>query len=239
MEITEEQMDWIAQTYVDGHNGGKSVLVPCTEFMYRQITVERPLRLVLTFDMKHFDNLFDVKSMQKISEENKDKLKAKIESMKGQTVKYQWFEEHEKEFRACMDKPGVSQKILSERIIKAFGIKTEADEDIVYDEDGNIVADPDLRDTENVPWGMSIDDYMAKEVLPYLPDTWVNEDVRDNWTIGDGTVMGDGEVGIVGTQISFDKYFYRYEPPRAPEDIMTEIEALEAEIEQSLKEVHR
>lgn len=120
----------------------------------------------------------------------------------------------------------------------AFGVKTEDDEDIVYDEEGNIVSDPDLRDTENIPWGTDIDDYMAKEVLPYLPDTWVNETVRDNWALDDGTPMGDNEIGIVGTQISFDKYFYHYEAPRKLSTIMAEIEALEAEIEESLKEVH-
>ena len=238
VEIVEEQMDWITRTYADGYNGGKSVLVPCTDFMYRQITVERPLRLVLTFDMAHYDELYGVKAMQKISAENKAKLKAKLESMAGQTVKYKWFTEHQKEFRDCMVKPGVPQKTLSERIIKAFGVKTEDDEDIVYDEEGNIVSDPDLRDTENIPWGTDIDDYMAKEVLPYLPDTWVNETVRDNWALDDGTPMGDNEIGIVGTQISFDKYFYHYEAPRKLSTIMAEIEALEAEIEESLKEVH-
>ena len=101
-----------------------------------------------------------------------------------------------------MDRPGVTQKVLSERIVKAFGVRTDSDEDIVYDAEGNIVPDPKLEDTENVPWGMDIENYMAKEVLPYLPDTWVNENVRDSGP------LADGEIGVVGTQISFDKYFY-------------------------------
>ena len=233
MEITEEQMDWVARTYVDGHNGGKSILVPCEDFLYRKVTVERPLRLVITFDMEHYDEMYEVKSMQQISPENKAKLKAKLEIMNGQTVKYKWFEEHQKEFRAVMDKPGVTQKVLSERIVKAFGVRTESDEDIVYDAEGNIVPDPKLEDTENVPWGMAIEDYMVKEVLPYLPDTWVNEDIRDSGP------LSDGEIGVVGTQISFDKYFYHYEAPREPSTIMSEIEDLEKEIEQALAEVHR
>ena len=153
--------------------------------------------------------------------------------MNGQTVKYKWFEEHQKEFRDVMDKPGVTQKVLFERMVKAFGVRTEADEDIVYDKDGNIVPDPKLEDTENVPWDMTIDDYMAKEVLPYLPDTWVNEDVRDSGP------LADGEIGVVGAQISFDKYFYHYEIPREPKIIMNEITALEGRIEKALMEVHR
>ena len=44
---------------------------------------------------------------------------------------------------------------------------------------------------------------------------------------------------IVGTQISFDKYFYHYEAPRKPEDIMTEIKVLESEIEDTLKGVFK
>lgn len=42
MEISESDMDWIARVYIDGHNGGKSILVPCEDFMYRKVTVERP-----------------------------------------------------------------------------------------------------------------------------------------------------------------------------------------------------
>ena len=188
---------------------------------------------MIIFDMEHYDELYAVKSMAKLSEKNKQRLKAKIESMSGQTVKYKWFEEHQREFRAVMEKSGVTQKLLFERMVKVFGVRTELDEDIVYDEEGNQVPDHQLEDTENVPYTMAIEDYMAKEVLPYLPDTWVNKEVRDSGP------LADGKVGVVGTQISFDKYFYHYEAPREPETIMSEIEDLEKEIELALQEVHR
>ena len=112
-----------------------------------------------------------------------------------------------------------------------FGVKTESDEDIVYDKNGKPVADADLKDTEKVPYTQNINEYMEKEVYPYVPDAWVDESVVDTG------IMGDQQVGIVGTQISFDKYFYHYEAPRKPEDIMAEIKALEPEIEAALKGV--
>lgn len=112
-----------------------------------------------------------------------------------------------------------------------FGVKTESDEDIVYDKNGKPVADTDLKDTEKVPYTQNINEYMEKEVYPYVPDAWVDESVVDTG------IMGDQQVGIVGTQISFDKYFYHYEAPRKPEDIMAEIQALEPEIEEALKGV--
>jgi type I restriction enzyme M protein len=110
-----------------------------------------------------------------------------------------------------------------------FGVKTELDEDIVYDKNGKPVADANLKDTEKVPYTQDINEYMEKEVYPYVPDAWVDESVVDTG------IMGDQQVGIVGTQISFDKYFY--EAPRKPEDIMEEIKALEPEIEEALKGV--
>lgn len=72
---------------------------------------------------------------------------------------------------------------------------------------------------------------MEKEVYPYVPDAWVDE------TVTDEGVMGDHKVGVVGTQISFDKYFYHYEAPRDPAEIMGEIKTLEPEIEDALKGV--
>jgi type I restriction enzyme M protein len=82
-------------------------------------------------------------------------------------------------------------------------------------------ADPDLRDTENVPLKESISGYFEREVLPHVPDAWINESVTD---------QKDGLVGKVGYEINFNRYFYTYTPPRPLEEIEAEIKGLEAEI---------
>jgi len=229
--LTEDDMNWIIKTYIDGHDGGKSELLPVTDFMFRAVTVQRPLKMVVTFDLSKWDSLFENKSMQKLSGDNQYRLKQAVAAHEGETVSYDWWVSHADDFRHKMDNPEVAKKAFTDAFIKAFGVKTENDEDIVRDKNGNPVPDPDLKDTEKVPYLEDIDDYMEREVLPYVPDAWVDETVVDNGP------LADGKVGVVGTQISFDKYFYHYEAPRDPEDIMSEIKALEPEIEEALKGV--
>lgn len=229
--LTEDDMNWIIKTYIDGHDGGKSELLPVTDFMFRAVTVQRPLKMVITFDLSKWDSLFENKSMQKLSGDNQYRLKQAVAAHEGETVSYDWWVSHADDFRHKMDNPEVAKKAFTDAFLKAFGVKTENDEDIVRDKNGNPVSDSDLKDTEKVPYLEDIGRYMEREVLPYVPDAWVDETVVDNGP------LADGKVGVVGTQISFDKYFYHYEAPRDPEDIMSEIKALEPEIEEALKGV--
>ena len=53
-------------------------------------------------------------------------------------------------------------------------------------------------------------EYVEREVKPFVPDAWVDENHRD---------ARDGEVGRVGYEINFNRYFYRYVPPRPLEEI--------------------
>ena len=85
---------------------------------------------------------------------------------------------------------------------------------------GNPEADAELRDTENVPLKESIEDYFQREVLPHVPDAWI-----------------DHSKTKVGYEIPFNRHFYRYEPPRELEAIEAEIKGLEEDILRLLKEV--
>lgn len=88
--------------------------------------------------------------------------------------------------------------------------------------------DPDLRDTENVPLTEAIPAYMKREVLPHVPDAWVNETIRDE---------KDGQVGKVGYEINFNRYFYVYKPPRPPHIIAEEIREMEKRFLELMKGV--
>ena len=88
--------------------------------------------------------------------------------------------------------------------------------------------DKDLRDTETIPLTESIDDYMQREVLPHVPDAWVNTTIRDE---------KDGEVGKVGYEINFNRYFYVYKPPRPPHVIAEEIREMEKRFLELMKGV--
>ena len=80
--------------------------------------------------------------------------------------------------------------------------------------------DPDLRDFENVPLLEDVDAYFEREVKPHVPDAWMDR--------------GKDKVGY---EIGFNRYFYRYTPPRALEAIDAELKAAEAEILKLLAEV--
>ena len=95
------------------------------------------------------------------------------------------------------------------------------------DEAGNIVkkkgkpvADANLRDTENVPLTEDIDEYFKREVLPYIPDAWIDKTKTK-----------------IGYEIPMTRYFYEYQAPEPVEDIVNRIYNLEADINKSLEAI--
>lgn len=88
--------------------------------------------------------------------------------------------------------------------------------------------DKDLRDSENVPLTESIDTYFKREVLPHVPDAWVNVDIKDE---------KDGQPGKVGYELNFNRYFYVYKPPRKPQVIAAEILEMEKRFVELMKGV--
>ncbi|WP_267896654.1 HsdM family class I SAM-dependent methyltransferase [Salinibius halmophilus] len=100
---------------------------------------------------------------------------------------------------------------------------------VEYEQDG------DLRDNENVQLDPSvtnaelIETYFKREVQPHVPDAWINDSKRDD---------KDGEIGIVGYEIPFNRHFYQYQPPRPLEEIDADLDSVSGEIMQLLQEVH-
>jgi type I restriction enzyme M protein len=117
---------------------------------------------------------------------------------------------------------------------KFFGYrKVTVDRPLAKGKDGKFKKgekpyDKDLRDTENIPLTESIDTYFKREVLPHVPDAWVNRDIKDE---------ADGQVGKVGYEINFNRYFYVYKPPRKPEVIAKEIRQMEKNFLELMKGV--
>jgi type I restriction enzyme M protein len=104
-------------------------------------------------------------------------------------------------------------------ILNALG-ERDAEAEICRDKDGKPEPDSELRDAESVPLKESIDAYFKREVLPHVPDAWIDEAKTK-----------------VGYEIPLNRHFYRYEPPRPLEEIEEDIRGLELEIVRSLAEV--
>ena len=116
---------------------------------------------------------------------------------------------------------------VKKAILSALSERDE-DADICTDKDGKPESDTDLRDHELVPLAEDWREYVEREVEPFVPDAWVDESYTD---------ARDKQVGRVGYEINFNRYFYQYVAPRPLEEIDAELKALEAEIAGLLKEV--
>ena len=127
---------------------------------------------------------------------------------------------------------------LAEKVIKKIH-KTPAKPLYgLFEVDGAVIeyqADSELRDNENVALDptQTVNDineaYFIKEVLPHVGDAWIDESKRDD---------KDGEIGIVGYEIPFNRHFYQYQPPRDLAQIDADLDAVSAEIMALLQEVH-
>lgn len=95
---------------------------------------------------------------------------------------------------------------------------------------GKLVADKNKNDTENIPLTEDVDEYMAREVLPYAPDAWIEPRRQKK---GQLLELRDG--GVVGYEIPFTRYFYEYTPLRPSAEVLGEIRELEAKIADDLK----
>ena len=208
--LSDEQIEEIARIQSAMTDNGVSKLFKTTDFGYRRITVERPLSMRFEATDARIANFNAV-----TNQAHADKLA----HVRGT------FDSLEVLLKAA----GIKKltKAHLKELMASVGIK-DADAQPMKDEKGNVMADPDLRENENVPLGQDIHEYFAKEVLPHVPDAWIDESKKDD---------KDGQVGIVGYEINFNRYFYQYQPPRALSAIDADLKAIEAEIAGLLGEV--
>ncbi|MDK9417500.1 class I SAM-dependent DNA methyltransferase [Vibrio parahaemolyticus] len=224
-ELTPDAIDKIVQTYGQFAENDFSKIFDYKEFGYRRITVERPLQLAIyPKDELRLEALQADNAWAKMDETTQQAILDAIASFEQE--KYLSRDKFLKQLKARLAAVKLSAVQLK-LIVKHLG--EHDDEAEVCKTKGQIEANPDLRDNENVPLTETVADYFAREVLPHVPDAWIDESKTD---------PKDGEVGIVGYEIPFNRHFYVYEPPRALEEIDADLDAVSAEIMQLLQEVH-
>lgn len=229
------------QIEVDGVK--KSVIVSKIfdnkDFGFNKITVERPLRLNFQANKERIARLDDIKAFQKIASSDKKNEKIRQQEIEAGLKRQQAIKdlmkdlekktgeklfkdrtEFLKELKEADHRKSVRLSATETKaILEALSEKDETAE-ICRDIKGNPEPDADLRDTENVPLKENIDEYFRREVLPHVPDAWV-----------------DHSKTKVGYEIPLNRHFYRYEPPRPLEKIEADIKGLETEIVTLLAEV--
>ena len=219
-----------------------SRVYPATHFGFRKITVERPLRLDFQASPERIARLDDMRAFANLAVSRKrGEAKARDEEAgrKQQAAIRALLESlPDKLFldRAAFEAE-LSQAV-SEAELKLAGPMRKAilsamserntEAEICRDQDGRPEPDPELRDTENVPLSETVEAFFEREVKPHVPDAWIDKERRD---------PQDGEVGLVGYEINFNRYFYEYRPPRPLEEIEADIQQVEKEIVAMLQEM--
>ncbi len=240
--ISDADRAKILELYLQFKEGEFCKIFKTTDFSFRQIIVERPLRL--NFQVSE-QRLARLKENDKIKNDTPSKKKGAAgekENQEWQKLRSEIIDVlqsmDDKLYKNC----GEFIKLIEGKL-KTNNIKvpapimkvildelSERDEtaDICLNKNGQPESDSDLRDSENIPWGQDINQYFDKEVKPYAPDAWINEDVRDH---------KDNQIGKVGYEIPFTRYFYKYQAPRELVEIEGDIERVENELLELLKKL--
>ena len=231
-----------------------SRIFPTTHFGFRRITVERPLKLNFQATPERIARLEDEKAFRNLAESRKKGAAGEKERAEGRKLQdairallgglpdtlYKDREEFTRVLREAARKAGLKLQAPVEKAILSALSERDETAAICRDRDGNPEPDPELRDTESVPLPegddpadtdgvpASVRAFFEREVLPHVPDAWIDTNRRDG---------KDGHVGIIGYEINFNRYFYRYRPPRPLEEIEADIRAIEADIVRMLAEV--
>lgn len=232
-EIPETACDEIARIYADmlngdGDWGDVSKIFATTDFGYREIRVERPLKLSFAVTPEALDALREAKPFLKLSESDQTGLLEALQEHLPAEDRWTDRAEFEKALSVSLQDTGIKISApVKKAILNALSERDE-DAEVCTDKHGKPEPDTDLRDHELVPLNEDWQDYVQREVLPFVPNAWVDASYTD---------AQDGEVGRVGYEINFNRYFYKYVPPRPLEEIDAELKALEAEIAGLLREV--
>lgn len=236
-DITDFCRDLIVTAYGEFENkiyGDKdgiyceSKIFDAVEFGYNKIVVERPIRYAFEFteDNLHIcatafagKNGWGWNGSEPFGVENPETVKAFVKDVSDNFLgkKFLSLKSFESAIKPFAEKYGISKKGLSDLEMALSKIDPDA-EIYVNPRTNKKVADPDLRDTENVPLTEDIDAYFAREVLPYAPDAWI-----------------DRSKTKVGYEIPMTRYFYEYQAPEFVDSIMERITALEQDISEGLK----
>jgi type I restriction enzyme M protein len=246
-EFTADCVELIARAYADfktmdwkddaSNRVLKTKVLDRDHFFYRKVTIERPLRLrfeVTGERLTEFRN--DVQSTKAPGKLQLDHALDRLCFIDDPRI---WKNaedfRHALKFSAQTDNERIGYSLPKlkakdfEIARKFFGTRDKT-ADPCTNEKGEVLSDSELRDAEYVPLHEDIDSYFVREVLPHWSDAWINTEVKDE---------RDGLIGVVGTEINFNREFYVYTPPRSRAVIQGDIETMEKRFMDMLRGVSK
>jgi type I restriction enzyme M protein len=188
------------------------------DFAYTTITVEQPLRQNWAVSEDRITSALENKSLQKLGTQ---KLELLRETLQGLATQHSGTTNDSTEFTIRLKQATAPLELSASQLKAVVSGLAQRDDTapLQTNAKGNPLPDSDLRDTENVPLGRDIDEYIQSEIAPHLEHFWV-----------------DRSKDKIGYEIPFTRHFYKYTPPRPLEEIDDELNQLVKEISQLLKE---
>ena len=246
-EISPEERAKIVELYTRFEENELCKIYPNTEFIYREYTVMQPLQRSYAINDERIEQLllsgtlntlYDAAKIAEIEEKEEptDKELKKAEELKANEPRYNQILDALRaakcglvynslsEFKPVLEYAleGVldSKDKLFDKIAEGLSMMDKSAE-IHRDKKGNIIYDPDTKDTEIVRFDEDIDTYMQREVLPHIPDAkaFFEEDLSKK-----------KPVIKTGAEIPFTRYFYKYQKPTDSAELKAQFEALEESI---------
>lgn len=256
-EITPEDRAAITKLYSDFEPNEYCKIYDKTEFMYREYTIMQPLqrsygitedRINTMLSNGTLSYLYDKTKIDELenSEELTGKEKTKLVNYQKNKPIYDDIIErlHNNISNDIYKNPDTFIPIITsilegivnetkelkkivDKVVKGLSIMDKA-ADIQKDKKGNVLYDTETKDTEIVPFNINIDDYMAKEVLPHVPDAkaFFEEDLSKK-----------KPVIKTGAEIPFTRYFYKYQQPTPSEELEKKFIELETTINSRIKKI--
>ncbi len=246
-EITPDDRKKITELYANFEENEFCKIFDNEDFLYREYAVMQPLQRSYAINDERIQRLRDGKKLDSLYSEsavytlqNSADLKAKDQKKLDKFLaakplydaifaqlesntsdeKYR----HPRAFMPVLTEimkplPEVDKKLL-EKIADGLS-KMDKEAEIQRDRKGNIIYDTETKDTEIVPYKEDIETYMAREVLPYVPDA------KAFW---EENLTKKTPVIKTGAEIPFTRYFYKYEEPTPSEELEKQFLALEKDV---------
>ncbi|MEM8995420.1 MAG: class I SAM-dependent DNA methyltransferase [Acidobacteriota bacterium] len=233
-ELSDQHIGELVRRFEAFEEGPKVKIFKNEDFGFRRITVERPLRLNFQASAERIARLDDERGWQNLLKSRRKGERAEAEIAAGRETQAEVLRvlarldadrlyKDRPSFRADLEAAAKAEDLkitaaLRKIIESALGERDESA--AVCKVKGEPEPDTELRDYENVPLTEDVDEYLEREVLPHVPDAWI-----------------DHSKTKIGYEIPFTRHFYEYTPPRPLEEIEAEIRALDEEIRGMLDEV--
>lgn len=256
-EITPEDRTAITKLYADFLENEYCQIYDNTEFIYKEYSIMQPLQRSYGITEDRINEMISSGTLTSLYDEAKVSTLENLEELTGKDKnKLDNYKKNKPIYDAILEAlnnaisndiyknpesftPVVTNllkdiftdtkelKKIVDKVVKGLSVMDKT-ADIQKDKKGNIIYDKDTKDTEIVPWCTDIDDYMASEVLPHVPDAkaFFEEDLGKK-----------NPVIKTGAEIPFTRYFYKYQKQASSDELEKKFICLETSVDARIKKL--